>query len=401
MPEPDSIQPKPAGPELSGIIRKIHANFYYVDVSGKSFECSLKGLLKKELKAAGDEVVVGDLVLLDGISNPESELPTARIASVLPRTSLMPRPRVANINQVVIVNAIQQPAFDLHQLDRYLTLTALFGLSAVICIHKCDLAPDQDTLDRIIEFYQEKLGYQVIMTSIHQPDSLETLKATLSGKTSVLAGPSGAGKSSLLNAIRPDLNLRVGEVSDKIARGQHTTRHVELIAFDHQTYVADTPGFSHLKFDTVLPAQIESCFPEFTGLRDQCRYSDCLHLPVKTGVSQEMTNTEPNQTDSVLTEAEADSDGGCAIQYHPAIATSRYTSYLSFIEEAKTFEAQQKKSSSKSEYGMKTVSSKGQKDLSVLRLKEKSRQVSRRTERQQVLTDVSALNEDDFEDADN
>ncbi len=324
----------------TGRLVRYHSNFYYVIYDGQEFECSLKGLLKK----TGDQqLLVGDWVTLDSV---DENSRTARICDVAPRKNRLLRPKIANVDQAMVVYSIQQPAFDAQQLDRYLAQAALADIPAVICLSKCDLAESAQTIDAIRNLYEAQLGYAVFTTSIQNPKTLPDLLACAHHKITVLAGPSGVGKSSLLNALKPELQLRVGEVSDKIERGQHTTRHVALIEMAPETYVADTPGFSHLKFDTVLPNQIAVAFPELQNT--DCAFRDCLHLP--------------------------DSEG-CA----RVIDESRYASYCAFVSEAMTYKQQQQQSSTKQEYGFKQT-----KQANIPKLKSKDRQASRRTERQQV-----------------
>lgn len=332
-----------------GRLVRYHSNFYYVAVDDQEYECSLKGLLKKS-----SELLVGDWVELDNVDESQK---TARIVQLMPRENSLSRPKISNVDQVIVVYSIQQPAFDAQQLDRYLTHATLAGIPVAICLSKCDLAQSEYEVEAIRTLYENRLGYSMITTSLQQPEPFQRLTEQ---HVTVLAGPSGVGKSSLLNAVKPDLQLRVGEVSDKIERGQHTTRHVALIKIQAETYVADTPGFSHLKFDTVLPVQIAEAFPEFSAV--DCGFRDCLHLP--------------------------DSEG-CDREGH--ISESRYTSYCAFVAEAMSFKQQSQQTSSKEEFGFKQTN-----QANILKLKSKNRQASRRTERQQV---SSLLNsEDDEED---
>ncbi len=333
-----------------GRVQKYHANFYYVDLQGRLFECQVRGLLKKE----GTDVLVGDLVELDSVDEANQ---TARIVSVLERKSVIQRPKMANVDQAVVVYSLYEPDFDPKLADRYLTHIELAGMIPILCISKADLAKTPEELETIREMYQEKLGFSVIFTSIFQEEGLQRFLELAHGKVSVLAGPSGAGKSSLLNAIRPDFNLRVGDVSEKIARGQHTTRHVELLPVAEETFVADTPGFSYLKFNTILPQELEAIYRDFEPYRAQCAFSDCLHVD----------------------------EEGCAVKAHwEHIIPSRYESYRDMLTEALLYKEQSQQSSGKEEYGYKTVSRKGKKDLQILRLKEKARESSRRTQKQQV-----------------
>jgi ribosome biogenesis GTPase len=349
-----------AGQLITGRLRKYHSNFYYVEADGVLYECMLRGLIKKE----GTEVLVGDFVELDSVN---TEAKTARINRVLERKNAILRPKMANVDQVLVVYSLHEPEFDPQQMDRYLTHIELAGLTPMICISKTDLAQSPDELARIRALYAERLGYTVVFSSVQDPTSLEIIHALAEGKISVLAGPSGSGKSSLLNALHPGLQLRVGEVSEKIARGQHTTRHVELLplfADRTDTFIADTPGFSNLRFNYVLPSQLEASFRDFVPYRGQCAFSDCLHVD------------------------EAD----CAVRAHlEDIAESRYRSYQDLLAEARLYKDEANASSQKEEFGYKQLDRKGKDAVRILRLKEKNRDASRRTVKQRV----SQFNQDD------
>ncbi|MBY0403248.1 MAG: ribosome small subunit-dependent GTPase A, partial [Cyanobacteria bacterium] len=236
LPTSTSAHPMGSGTLLPKVL-KYHSNFYYVEAEGVLYECFVKGILKKE----GIEILVGDAVVLDNL-DPDSG--QGRIVEVLERTNVLTRPKIANIHQAIIVHPLEEPAFSPAQLDRYLTHVELAGLDPIICISKCDLAKNQEQLEEIKDLYHAKLGYPILFTSVHHPNSLAPLVEMTRGKVSVLAGLSGAGKSSLLNFLKPSLKLKTQEVSEKISRGQHTTRHVELIEIAEATYIADTPGFS-------------------------------------------------------------------------------------------------------------------------------------------------------------
>lgn len=338
---------------LTGRVRKYHSNFYYVEADGVLYECALRGLLKKE----GTEVLVGDRVTLDNVDEANR---TARVVDVLERRNAITRPKMANIDQVIVVYSMREPDFDPHQLDRYLTHVELAGLSALICLSKVDLADSQDELEEIQAMYQHDLKYPVLLTSVHQPASLKPIRQAAQGKVSVLAGPSGAGKSSLLNALDPSLKLRVGDISERISRGQHTTRHVELLALEDDMDIADTPGFSNLKFNYVMPEQVEAAFRDFAPYRDQCAFSDCLHL------------------------AETHSAEDCAVLAHlDAIQASRYESYLAILAEAMQYKQEAQVTSQKQEDAYKKLDRKG-KEVKILRLGERDRDASRRTQRQKV-----------------
>lgn len=364
----------PHKPALTGTVRKYHSNFYYVEAEGVLYECMLRALIKKE----GSEVLVGDHVELDSIE-PTSK--TGRVARVLPRKNLIARPKVANVDQALVVYSLRTPDFDFTQADRYLTHIELSGVTPVLCISKTDLADSDAERLAITSLYQEKLGYTVFLSSVRQAETLRPLWIQIKNRITVLAGPSGSGKSSLLNALNPELQLRVGEISEKIGRGQHTTRHVELLmpdGSDPETFIADTPGFSNLRFNTVMPVQIAQVYRDFKPWQGQCAFSDCLHLD----------------------------EEGCAILSNlDAISSTRYASYKDIMSEALQYKAEAILSSQKEEFGYKTLDRKGKESLQILRLKEKSRDASRRKVKQQFSQinqlqelddDSNALESDDF-----
>lgn len=340
--------------KLIGRLRKYHSDYYYVEVAGEIYECRLRGLIKKE----GGDVLVGDRVELDTVDEANK---TARIFQVVDRWNAISKPKMANVDQVFIVYSLKEPDFDPNQMDRYLTHIELAGLTPVLVISKADLAASQDEIPAIQRLYEEELGFHVLFTSVHDEVSLKPVIELARNRITVLAGPSGAGKSSLLNAMNPDLQLRVGEVSDKLGRGQHTTRHVELLSLypdEPDTLVADTPGFSNLKFNYVLPVQIEQIYRDFAEFRKDCAFSDCLHV---------------------------DEDGCAVLSSLDKISETRYQSYLALIEEARLYKEESQSSSQKQEYGYKQVSKKGGREgVKILRLKEKDRDASRRVQRQKV-----------------
>lgn len=339
--------------ECVGRLLKYHSNFYYVEAEGVLYECMLRGLIKKE----GMDVLVGDFVALDSINEGAK---TARIQRVKERKNTITRPKLANVDQVIVVYSLREPLFDPKQMDRYLTHIELAGLEPILCISKADLAESDEELRRIESLYREQLSYQVVFTSVHQPNRMQQIQSLVQDRITVLAGPSGSGKSSLLNALNPNFQLRVGEVSAKIARGQHTTRHVELLALspeDPHTLIADTPGFSNLKFNTVLPIDLAGRFRDFQPYKAQCAFTDCLHV---------------------------DEEGCAVLTNRDQIADTRYQSYLDMLTEARAYKEEAAATSQKEEFGYKQLDRKGKEALQILRLKEKNRDASRRTQKQQV-----------------
>ena len=347
----------PENPQTIGLVHTYYSNYYTVEVNDVYYSCFVKGNLKKQ----NQDVLVGDWVQLDSL---EPAAAQARIIGVLPRSVALSRPKIANVNCLLVVHSLKEPEFEPQQLDRYLTRGALSGLKTIICISKADLNPDLEARQPIIDLYEKQLGYPVVFTSIHDLQSLARITELVKGHLTVLAGLSGTGKSSLINQLTTTVSLKIGAVSEKISRGQHTTRHVMLIPLDKQTYVADTPGFSLLKFDKVLPAAIEATFPELQKFKGQCGFEDCLH------------QDEPD----------------CAVLADPGnIAPSRLASYKAMIAEASQYAQEIKSSSQKEDYGTKIKHGKNQQDVQIMRLKAKSREGSRKTLRQELQENLQML----------
>lgn len=346
-------QPETQPTERIGRLLKYHSNFYYVEEAGVLYECALRGLIKKE----GMDVLVGDFVALDSVNEGSK---TARVQRVVNRKNAITRPKLANVDQVIVVYSLREPLFDPNQMDRYLTHVELAGLEPILCISKADLAQSDDEIRKIQALYNEQLGYQVMFTSVKDLNSLQTIQNIIQDKITVLAGPSGSGKSSLLNTLNPQFKLRVGEVSAKISRGAHTTRHVELLSLradDPHTFIADTPGFSNLKFNTMLPIQIATLYRDFQPYKAQCAFTDCLHV---------------------------DEEGCVVLANRDKISDTRYQSYLDILTEARVYKEESAATSQKEEFGYKQLDRKGKESLQILRLKEKNRDGSRRTQKQQV-----------------
>lgn len=310
---------------MRGHIFKIHSDFYYTNTEQGVFECKIREILKKQK----EQIFVGDYVELEQVNNDSKQ---AFISKVLPRENFIPRPKVANISQVVIVSAIKEPDLDFEQLNRYLCFCEYFKLNPVLCFNKNDLEGEEEIIAKIKEIY-EPLCYKILFTSALEGNGIEEFKNLLQGKTTVLCGSSGVGKSSLINAVCPTLNLKTKSVSEKTERGTHTTRHCEIIELDRDsaTKIVDTPGFSQLKFDFLMPANVTELFREFVQLVEEkgdCKFSDCLH----------------------------ETEVGCVIKEHlDLIAESRYQSYLQFVKEAKEYKKQVTYSGKKVETKSKTL----------------------------------------------
>lgn len=246
---------------------KMYNGFYYLQVAGQEelLSCRLRGRIKRNKGA----VVTGDYVeyqmLEDG---------TGVIESCLPRRTLLKRPAVANIDQVLITFAARQPDLNQLLLNRFLVLAEWSGIpEIVICINKCDL------LEEKADFLQDyvQAGYKLLMVSAQEGQGIQELKNLLTGRVTVFAGPSGVGKSSLLNAVDSNLELATGKISDKIKRGKHTTRAACLLPLPEGGTVVDTPGFSAAELENIDKAQLAHYFPEFRPHIEKCYYNTCTH----------------------------------------------------------------------------------------------------------------------------
>lgn len=255
---------------MTGKIIKGIAGFYYVhDGVSRVYECRAKGIFRNRRirPLTGDNV---EFEILDASEQ------TGNITEILPRSNELVRPAVANIDQAMIVFAAAEPDPNLNLLDRFLVSMECRNMPVLICFNKKDLA-DEEKIRQLMEIY-EGAGYPVRLTSAAGGEGLEELRALLRGKTTAFAGPSGVGKSSLTNLIHPEAAMETGAVSEKIKRGRHTTRHSELFFVEKDTYVMDTPGFSSIYVEDLLPEQLASCFPEFEAFVPDCRFLGCVHM---------------------------------------------------------------------------------------------------------------------------
>ncbi len=255
---------------MRGKIVKGIAGFYYVFAEdGKIYECKARGIFRNK----GIKPLVGDDVSLtpDGL-NSEGE-PLGIIADIRPRVNSLIRPAVANIDQVVLYFAIADPMPNLNLLDRFLIYLQRCGIPAVICFNKNDLSDGRD----IVKIYED-CGYRVVSISVKEKSGLSGLREVCLGKTTVLAGPSGVGKSSFINYISPDAGMETGEISRKIKRGKHTTRHSEMFCFAENSYIMDTPGFTSLYPGDMDKNELKDYFPEFEAYETECRFQGCVHI---------------------------------------------------------------------------------------------------------------------------
>lgn len=250
-----------------GTIIKALSGFYYVKTANKIVQCRARGKFRLD----GMTPLVGDHVIIIEDQNGEG-----RLEEILPRKNSFIRPAVANIDVMVFIAANTNPVTDPFLIDRVSVISEYAGCETVICINKTDI----DSGEELYTIY-EKCGFKVISTSALTGSGIDELKEILKGKISAFTGNSGVGKSSILNSISPDLNLKVDDVSDKLGRGKHTTRHVELHSIGEETYIADTPGFASFDVDMIAGIEKEdlpSCFPEFRPHLGKCRFDDCYHI---------------------------------------------------------------------------------------------------------------------------
>lgn len=253
-----------------GKIIKALSGFYYVLSDHlEVYQCRGRGVFRKNkvTPLVGDEVVFQIENESDGY-----------ILEVKERKNELIRPPIANVDQAILVFSAVEPNFSPVLLDRFLVLIEFNHIRPIICITKMDLV-DQNTAKEIERYAKEyqKIGYEIILTSSETSVGLEELMPLLKGNISVFAGQSGVGKSSLLNALRPELELKTNDISTHLGRGKHTTRHVELIEVG-EGLVADTPGFSSLEFTDIEVEDLTFCFPELQKISEQCKFRGCLHL---------------------------------------------------------------------------------------------------------------------------
>ena len=255
---------------MQGRIIKGIAGFYYVYdvVESVIYECKAKGIFRKEKI----KPLVGDLVEYEIL---DAEEKTGNIIRILPRKNELIRPAVANIDQALVVFAVTKPKPHYNLLDRFLMMMEKQDVPVIVCFNKVDLAKEKEL--KLLEKVYENCGHIVRFISVKEEEGIDEIRELIHGKTTVLAGPSGVGKSSLMNLLQPEAQMETGEVSEKIKRGRHTTRHSELIRIEKDTYVLDTPGFSSLFIHMFEEDEIKDYFQEFAPYEDECRFQGCSH----------------------------------------------------------------------------------------------------------------------------
>ena len=252
---------------VSGIIIKALSGFYYVQTENGILECKARGRFRLD----GTSPLVGDRVQCSLDANGKG-----RIDKVEDRKNWFVRPAVANIDALVFVAANTNPVTDPFLIDRVSVIAAEAGCELVICVNKVDI----DRGDRLFDIFS-KAGFPVIRTSAETGEGVNALLEVLRGKVCAFTGNSGVGKSSILNVLLPGLHIETGDVSEKLGRGRHTTRHVELYALGENTYIADTPGFASFDIEmmqTISKEQLQYDFIEFAPYIGSCRFNDCAHL---------------------------------------------------------------------------------------------------------------------------
>ncbi|MCR5609387.1 MAG: ribosome small subunit-dependent GTPase A [Lachnospiraceae bacterium] len=267
---------------MNGKIIKGIAGFYYVNTEKGIFECKAKGIFRKK----GVKPLVGDMVEIDIL---DEEKLTGNLVNILERQNELIRPAVANVDQAIVIFAAAKPAPNLNLLDRFLITMQKHGVECVVCFNKQDIVKEHEIA--LLRDTYENCGYKVVCASAINNQGIDEINELLKNKTTVLAGPSGVGKSSIINMVTPEANVQTGNISDKIDRGKHTTRHSELFMIGHNTYIMDTPGFSSLYINDFEREELKSYFIEFNDYEGNCKFQGCIHInepkcAVKDAVNQ-------------------------------------------------------------------------------------------------------------------
>ena len=253
-----------------GRIEKALSGFYYVNTGSEILQCRARGKFRKE----GVSPLVGDWVEVRELGNGEGF-----VEEIEPRKNVFSRPAAANIDQLVILASGAIPVTEPFLIDRIAAIAALKGAEVLLILNKCDLDPARELYD-----IYHRSAIRVIRTSAMTGEGLTELREAVAGKLNVFTGNSGVGKSSILNALEPQFNLPVGEVSKALGRGRHTTRHTEMFSLGENTWIIDTPGFSSFdtqEMDWELKTHLPETFPEFAPYLGECRFVGCSHVKEK------------------------------------------------------------------------------------------------------------------------
>ena len=293
---------------IQGRIQKALSGFYYVDAGEAGvLTCRARGKFRK----TGESPLVGDQVEVRELGNGEGF-----VEAILPRKNAFERPAVANIDQLVIIASGAIPRTEPYLIDREASIAALKGCDVIVLLNKCDLDPAEG----LYEIYTAA-GFPTLRVSAETGEGIDALRPLINGKLSAFTGNSGVGKSSILNALDPSFRLKVGEVSQALGRGRHTTRHVELFCLEGGAEIVDSPGFSSFETEELnleLKRRLPETFLEFRPYLDDCRFVGCSHTKEK----------------------------GCAVLEAVRagkIPKSRHDSYLRLYEELKPLQEWQKK----------------------------------------------------------
>ena len=276
--------------ETGRVIRSL-SGFYEVQTADRTVTCRGRGSLRR----TGDSPLTGDLVEIS------VEKGKGMVERILPRTNSFIRPAVANIDALVVFAANTNPVTEPFLIDRVAAIAGDREVPVYLCVNKCDLDPAED----LVRIY-EHAGFPVIRASAETGEGVEALRELIRGKLTAFTGNSGVGKSSMLNALCPELGLATGEVSEKLGRGRHTTRHVELYSLGNDTFVMDTPGFSSFdtdQMDVLLKENLQYAFPDFGPHIGSCQFRDCSHRKepgCAVTVAVRDGNIQPTRYDSYL-----------------------------------------------------------------------------------------------------
>ncbi len=255
---------------MQGKIIKGIAGFYYIHINGMGiYECKAKGIFRNQKI----KPLVGDNVTIDVI---DEDNKIGNIIEINERNNELIRPAVANIDQALVIFAAAEPDPNFNLLDRFLILMNKQQVNTTLCFNKIDIV-DEDKIEQIKNIYSN-CGYNIIFISTYDNTGIDIVKEYIRDKTTVLAGPSGVGKSSLLNILCEDNVMETGEISTKIKRGKHTTRHSEIINVEGSTYIMDTPGFSTLYINELDKEELKDYYNEFSKYESECRFAGCSHI---------------------------------------------------------------------------------------------------------------------------
>jgi len=283
-----------------GRIVKGVGGLYTVAVADMMYTCMARGLFRKDKQTP----LVGDMTDIQIIDEDKRE---GYLHALCPRQNELIRPKAANVDLALIVFAATSPAMRPDLLDSFLFSCEKQGIDAAICINKIDLESTEAVQALTAEY--TLAGYSVLQLSAAEEQGLDALREVIQGKTVMFAGPSGVGKSSLINALHPMAQMETGELSRKLARGKHTTRHTELMQLNAHTFIMDSPGFSSLGVEAIALEELQTLYPEFRAQAGRCFYGDCLHV------------SEPD----------------CAVRKEigKTVGCARYERYVSFLEKIK------------------------------------------------------------------